>query len=107
MTAFKAKALASLRQLAKGDEAVTSMQVALGCAALALVFTLALTPSSENIANRIALQSPLAGDNIDRVVTGSIKKSTTRRYTIRRSVLQKDPHATCTIYDDGTREGDC
>jgi len=111
MKAFTSNFARKRREFARQTSAMSSMQVALGCAGLALAATLALSLSSESIANRIALQSPGISNNIDHVVTGSVSRETprgiTQRYTVRRSVLQKDPNATCIIYADGTRQGDC
>ncbi|MEO1398154.1 MAG: hypothetical protein AAFU56_04710 [Pseudomonadota bacterium] len=46
---------------------------------------------------------------VDATITGSVegKPKRTKRYTIRRSVLQKDPNKPCIIFEDGTREGGC
>ncbi|MEM1040619.1 MAG: hypothetical protein AAGI12_14245 [Pseudomonadota bacterium] len=46
---------------------------------------------------------------IDATVTGTVaaKPQRVKRYTIRRSVLQKDPNTPCIVYEDGTQEGGC
>jgi len=107
----KAKQNLITRFIRKSD-GLTSMQVALGCAGVALAATFILAPQSGKIAEHIALQQPNADQFIDRTVTGSIdnpisSRGKLQRYTVRRSVLQKDPSATCIIYADGSRKGDC
>lgn len=42
---------------------------------------------------------------LDTTTTGSISRSNT--YTVRRSVLQASPEATCIINGAGQRSGDC
>jgi len=49
---------------------------------------------------------------VDATVTGSVgtqprPAKRTKRYTIRRSVLQKNPNTPCIIFEDGSREGGC
>ncbi len=84
---------------------VSSLQIALGFAAFALVATIFLPPTGAYYGERIAnLGGKDAG--IDPVVTGSVEKKT-RRYTIRRSVLTKDPSKPCVIYANGVQEGNC
>ena len=87
---------------------LTPSKMALAFAALALGATVLMSNNSSRIGDQIAMQfSTSGGQMIDGTVTGSVEQSKPRRYTIRRSVLQSTPQATCTIYDDGTREGDC
>ena len=100
-----------LTRFATNTDAVTSTQVALGCCGLALALTLVLGPTSDNIAEKIA-GNDTTEHGIDQVVTGSVEQAQpsgqgTVRYTIRRSVLQSSPNATCKIYEDGRRVGDC
>lgn len=86
----------------------SSFQLAMGFAMFALVATLVLAPNSDKIAEKVATALPGAhGANIDRTVTGSIKNRSTKRYIVRRSVLQKSPEAKCVIYANGIQKGDC
>ena len=86
----------------------SSFQLAMGFAVFALIATLVLAPNSDKIGDKIAGVLP-ANQNpaIDHTVTGSIKKSATKRYTIRRSVLQKSRESQCVIYSNGIQQGDC
>jgi hypothetical protein len=69
-----------------------------GSAAMALA--LILTP----IADRFS-RDPNIGAALDYMATGSIERS--GNYTIRRSVLQKDPSSVCIVRPDGRHSGDC
>lgn len=54
---------------------------------------------------RIAIQN---SGPVDRVVTGSVERSTeAKRYTIRRSVLNDSSSQACIIHENGAREGAC
>jgi hypothetical protein len=48
---------------------------------------------------------PLVAGEFDMTTTGSIRSG--ESYTIRRSVLQPSPNATCIIRSDGSRAGQC
>lgn len=48
---------------------------------------------------------PLVAGEFDMMTTGSIRPGDS--YTIRRSVLQPSPNATCIIRRDGSRAGQC
>lgn len=81
---------------------VLNLSLLFGTAVIAL--TLILTPmlSSKND-RRIMANTPVDYDNIS---TGSIPASgTTKRYTVRRSVLQEMPGAVCIIDADGRKSG--
>ncbi|MBX3597414.1 MAG: hypothetical protein KF874_07575 [Rhizobiaceae bacterium] len=68
----------------------------LGIATLAVL----IVPTIEKRSREISM-----GAGIDTMRVGSIDKSNV--YTIRRSVLQASPDATCIIEADGTRRGSC
>lgn len=87
----------------------STVQVTVGFCVLGLLGALFLTPILDSGAQRLAgAAESLSPGGFDRTVTGSINKpSRTKRYTIRRSVMQKDPSVPCIIYEDGTREGGC
>ena len=85
--------------------------------ALALAAAFILAPVLDNGTQRVAnLTSSEPSNGIDTTITGSIASQSdpalgnengTIRYTIRRSVIQKNPSDPCYIYADGTRRGDC
>jgi hypothetical protein len=81
-----------------------ALNVALIFGVAAVAVTLILTPfldrKSEEMASTIA---PLPYDNIK---TGSIPRTSgTKRYIIRRSLLQEIPGAVCIINSDGSSSG--
>ena len=94
-----------------------SVRTALGFGVLCLIAALVLTPALDNRAPQVAtISDEDLPAGIDRTVTGSIKPAAevapqppkgTLRYTIRRSVVQKDPSEPCYIYEDGTSHGGC
>jgi hypothetical protein len=43
---------------------------------------------------------------LDRTATGTVRNGA-NQYTIRRSVLQKNPGSMCIIHSNGTKSGDC
>lgn len=86
-----------------------------GMLALAAAFVVApiVDGGTQQIAN---LPLDDSATRIDTTVTGSVTansgpksdgSSGKVRYTIRRSVIQKNPSEPCYIYADGTRSGDC
>ena len=81
---------------------VLNLSLLFGTAVIAL--TLILTPMlSSKTDKRIMANTPVDYDNIS---TGSIpSKGTTKRYTVRRSVLQEMPGAVCIIDADGRKSG--
>ncbi|HEV7318189.1 MAG TPA: hypothetical protein VGO04_06190 [Ensifer sp.] len=81
---------------------VLNLSLLFGTAVIAL--TLILTPMlSSRTDKRIMANTPVDYDNIS---TGSIPSSgTTKRYTVRRSVLQEMPGAVCIIDADGRKSG--
>lgn len=87
----------------------SSFQAALGFCALGVLGALVLAPLADKGAQHIGVLAS-SQDGIDRTVTGAVepaKPDEVRRYTIRRSVLQRDPSQDCIIYEDGTEEGGC
>ncbi|MEM8751206.1 MAG: hypothetical protein AAGF28_12975 [Pseudomonadota bacterium] len=110
----------TLKQLMRGESGFSALHVALGFAALGLLSLVFLTPAVDRAAQRMALQY-LNNGSVDNITTGSVRRSAdrppvngasrsrgqTRRYTIRRSVLNKNPSEPCIIYDDGARSGNC
>lgn len=81
---------------------VLNLSLLFGTAVIAL--TLILTPMlSSKTDRRIMANTPVDYDNIS---TGSIPSNgTTKRYTVRRSVLQERPGAVCIIDADGRKSG--
>lgn len=67
--------------------------------ALALVLTPVLSARTDK---RIMANVP---DEFDMISTGSIPKDGTKRYTVRRSVLQEMPGAVCIVNGNGTSTG--
>ncbi|MCO4317798.1 hypothetical protein M8997_011445 [Phyllobacterium sp. 21LDTY02-6] len=74
-----------------------------GSAAVALALIIA--PLAHRTSD--ALVDVSAGQSIDQISTGSIKRAEPSISTIRRSVLQNTPTAVCILERDGTRSGDC
>ena len=68
-----------------------------------------LTPVLDNGARTIAVaRDTVTTDPVDTTITGAIgKPEKARRYTIRRSVIQKNPAVPCYIFEDGSRKGGC
>lgn len=81
---------------------VLNLSLLFGTAVIAL--TLILTPMlASKTDNRVLANAPFDYDNIQ---TGSIPSgNATKRYTVRRSVLQEMPGAVCIIDSDGTKSG--
>lgn len=81
-----------------------NLSLLFGTAVIAL--TLILTPMlSSKTDNKLIANAPIDYDNIH---TGSIPSSgstTTKRYTVRRSVLQEMPGAVCIIDGNGSKSG--
>ncbi|WP_275784556.1 hypothetical protein [Pararhizobium gei] len=81
---------------------VLNLSLLFGTAVIAL--TLILTPMlASKTENKVLADAPIDYDNI---TTGSIPNgNTSKRYTVRRSVLQEMPGAVCIIDGDGSRSG--
>ena len=75
------------------------LRIALLFGSIAVAFSLFLVPMLSTTG--IDTVSP----GVDRILTGSISKGS--EYTLRRSVLQRDPSAYCIIRNDGTSTGSC
>lgn len=89
------------------DSMATVLRMATGFAVLSVVAAFFVVPMLQGEDDGLTVVSAPPFE-IDRTITGSIRRpDTTRRYTIRHSVLQKDPNKPCFIYEDGTREGGC
>ncbi len=100
----------TLRGYFAATSGLTSVQTALGFGAAAFVAALFLTPMLDTGSQRVAyFGSFKGGQNIDPITTATTRKGDvkTKRYTIRRSVLQKNPSEPCIIYETGLSEGDC
>lgn len=67
--------------------------------ALALVLTPVLSAKTDK---RMMANVP---DEFDMISTGSIPTDGTKRYTVRRSVLQEMPGAVCIVGDNGQGNG--
>lgn len=102
-----------LEQLVGGG----SLRSAFAFCVLGLLAAVFLAPMLNSNTQQVAtIQDELLPDNIDRTVTGSIEADETQvappqngtvRYTIRRSVIQKNPSEPCFIYENGATQGDC
>ena len=81
------------------------LSLALGLAVVAMVSALFLPAALDTAASRYAA----AGDGVDPITTATPAPAApaSRRYVVRRSVLQKSPGETCIIHASGRREGDC
>ncbi len=78
-----------------------AVRLALLFGSVAIALALIAVPLLERKSGSLTARSR----NIDYVNTGSIARGST--YTVRRSVLQRDPGAVCIIRGDGTLSGDC
>ena len=98
------KAVREKEQASAASRKTGVLNIALLFGTAVVALTLILTPmlSSKND-RRIMANTPVDYDNIS---TGSIPSSgTTKRYTVRRSVLQEMPGAVCIIDADGRKSG--
>ena len=102
-----------LEQLVGGG----SLRSAFAFCVLGLLAAVFLAPMLNSNTQQVAtIEDKLLPDNIDRTVTGSVEadqsqatppRNGTVRYTIRRSVIQKNPSEPCYIYENGATQGDC
>ena len=84
-----------------------ALRMSLAFAAFGAVAALVIAPAADEAVYSIALK--LRGQAAtDDFTTASVRraKPKTRRYTVRRSVLQPR-QGSCILYSDGTTEGDC
>ena len=83
--------------------------MAIAFAAFGAVAAVAIAPAADDAVFSIAMK--LRGDTgSDNFTTASVRRSATstrtRRYTVRRSVLQPR-EGSCILYSDGSTEGSC
>lgn len=76
------------------------LRISLLFGSVAVAFALFLVP----VLNKTGMNLGNEGD-IDRILTGSVSKPGTE-YTLRRSVLQRDPSAFCVVRN-GSAGGNC
>ena len=85
-----------------------ALRMALAFAAFGAVAAVTIAPAADEAVYSIALK--LRGEaGADDFTTASVRRARpprTRRYTVRRSVLQPR-EGSCILYSDGTTEGDC
>lgn len=88
----------------------TPIQAAFGFCAVAGLGSLLILPLAPTAGTNLPVaQDRIAidGSRVDRTAVGSIRSASKRRYSVRRSVLNPDPQAACTIFTDGSYEGSC
>ena len=87
-----------------GDTRTGALNLALLFGTAVIALALVLTPVlSAKTDKRMIANVP---DDFDMISTGSIPaESGTKRYTVRRSVLQEMPGAVCIVNGDGTGNG--
>jgi hypothetical protein len=85
------------------DAGYGALRVALLFGSAAVALALILVPIIQGVGGSGVYQAGLG--SLDSISTGSI--GSTRRYTIHRSVLQKNPSAICIIHEDSSKTGDC
>lgn len=92
-----------VRSLLRGGQ-IGVLNIALLFATAAIAFSLVVTPMVSGSVERETLA--FQPDEIDMMSTGSIPKSENgKRYTIRRSVLQKTPGSVCIVNGYGPEMG--
>lgn len=79
-----------------------ALRIALLFGSAAIAIALIAAPIADNKSRQLGIAGP---QSLDRIVTGSAESQ--RIYTIRRSVLQSDPHSICIIQANGERSGAC
>lgn len=80
------------------------LNIALLFGTAAIAFSLILTPMLSGTTDKRRLA--YTPDPFDNITTGSIGDgSATKRYTIRRSILQETPGSVCIIDGDATGDG--
>jgi hypothetical protein len=85
------------------DAGFGALRVALLFGSAAIALALILVPIIQGVSKSGIYQAGLG--KLDSISTGTVGYDT--RYTIHRSVLQKDPSAICVIHEDGSRIGNC
>ena len=85
-----------------------ALRMSLAFAAFGAVAAIVIAPAADEAVYSIAMK--LRGEaGADDFTTASVRRAArpkTRRYTVRRSVLQPR-QGSCILYSDGTTEGDC
>ncbi len=100
--------LEKLQNIAEGVSTSQVIKLCLGFGAVAVASALFLTPVLDSGSEFANGDPKVVYPGIDPITTAGISSNrATKRYTIRRSVLQKDPSEPCLIYEDGSREGSC
>lgn len=98
--------LLSALKMRRGERAgMSPIEVALVFGVMAVGFALIVTPMLDKSSKRIAQNDVYFGEQVDRIVTGSVSKP--RRFTIRKSVLLPTKTSQCIIFSDGRKFGDC
>lgn len=94
------------RQSSSGKNGALRIALMFGGAAAALGLIAAPLLDRGNVSNQ---NFAILDGNIDPFTTASTRPSTNgqKSYTIRRSVLQKNPVAKCIILSNGAATGDC
>ncbi len=83
------------------------LRVTLLFGSAAVAMTLLLVPLADKHA-RDRMFASVSSPGVDFISTGSVRSmGAGESYTIRRSVLQSDPHAECIIRSNGARSGSC
>lgn len=100
--------LEKLQDIADGVSTSQVIKLCLGFGAVAVAGALFLTPVLDDGSQYANGNPEVIYPGIDPITTAGVPSSRrTKRYTIRRSVLQRDPSEPCLIYEDGRREGSC
>ena len=106
MAVFKSdKVVRKFKGLVSDRSGLTSIEMAVVFGVFAVGFAIIATPMLDKPNQRIAASDLYLGQQVDRVVTGSISKP--KRFIIRKSVLQPTKTSQCIIFSDGSKYGDC
>ncbi len=98
-------AKSQISRFGKDERGMSAVEMAMMFGVVAIGFALLATPLMEKTGKRLARNDGFLGQEVDNVVTGSISRS--KRYTIRRSVLQPSKSSRCIIFSNGQKFGDC
>ena len=88
-----------------GEAGQGMLRITLLFGTFAIAIALFLTPLFDRAGGTHTASGPVYA-GLDRTTTGTVRTSS-RQYTLRRSVLQTSPTSMCVIYTNGTRSGDC
>lgn len=103
------KAVEQKHRLTSSPNKIGVLNIALLFGTAAIALTLILTPmlSGQTTTRRIA-SNPVPVEDYDNITTGSVTKPEgTKRYTIRRSVLQEQPGSVCIVEGYGANGSGC